>query len=317
VNRLSGATTRQDRLRVLSGAFVLVWSSGYVAAGLAVRDIAPLAITFWRFVAAAALLAVVAAVRRERWPRGRALWSAAGIGVLIFGVQFGPLYYGIAQGVPAGTTALIACSAPLLVAVFSVPLGWERLARQQWAGVALGVVGVAVTLADRVGRPPHVLDLAWTVLGLLGLVSGTMLQGRARFRAGRTSIAAVEIAAGAVVVGALAPWAGSMRIPDSFSALATMTWIAVVTGAGGPLLMFALLERRGALRTSSLLFIVPGITALASWPILHAPIGALAAVGLVVAGIGLWLALRSTSDAPESLPAEAMDEGQGDDVLVG
>jgi drug/metabolite transporter (DMT)-like permease len=146
---------------VLSGAFVLVWSSGYGRRRASRYATSPR----WRSRSGGSSpqppsSAVVAAVRRERWPRGRALWSAAGIGVLIFGVQFGPLYYGIAQGVPAGTTALIACSAPLLVAVFSVPLGWERLARQQWAGVALGVVGVAVTLADRVGRPPHVLDLA-------------------------------------------------------------------------------------------------------------------------------------------------------------
>ena len=213
MKRLEGSTTSPQRLPVLSVAFVLVWSSGYVVAGLAVRDIAPLAITFWRFVAAATLLGVVAVLRRERWPRGRALWSAAGIGVLIFGVQFGPLYYGIAKGVPAGTTALIACSAPLLVAVFSVLLGWERLAGRQWVGVGLGVVGVAITLADRVGRPTHVLDLGWTVLGLLGLASGTMLQGHAQFQAGRTAIATVEIAAGAVVVGILAPGRGRCGSP--------------------------------------------------------------------------------------------------------
>jgi hypothetical protein len=77
--------------------------------------------------------------------------------------------------------------------------------------------------------------------------------------------------------------------------------------------MFALLERRGALRTSSLLFVVPGITAVASWPILNAPVGALAAAGLVVAGLGLSLALRGPDHASRPLPAR---EGQADDLLV-
>jgi drug/metabolite transporter (DMT)-like permease len=295
VNFLDSSRTSRRQLRILSVTFVLVWSSGYVAAGLAVRDIAPLAITFWRFLVAATLLGVVALLRHETWPRGRTLWSAAGVGILLFGVQFGPLYYGIAKGVPAATTALIACSAPLLVAAFSVPLGWERLASQQWIGVGLGVLGVVVTLADRVGRPPQLRDLAWTVVGLLGLVSGTMLQGRARFAAGRAAVASVEIGAGAIVIGILAPGAGSMRVPLTVPALTVMAWIAVVAGAGAPLLMFALLERRGALRTSSLLLVVPGITALASWPILGARVGATAAVGLVIAGIGLSLALRDSS----------------------
>ena len=317
VKRLDGSAAPGNNLPALSAAFVLVWSSGYVAAGLAVRHIAPLAITFWRFVAAALLLGVVALSRRERWPRGRALWSAAGIGILIFGVQFGPLYYGIAQGVPAGTTALIACSAPLLVAVFSVPLGWERLRRVQWLGVALGVAGVAITLSDRVGRPPHILDLGWTVVGLLGLVSGTMLQGRARFNAGRAAVASVEIAAGAVVIGVLAPWAGPMRVPATFPALAVMAWISVVAGAGAPLLMFALIERRGALHTSSLLFVVPGITAVASWPILGTPIGATTAVGLVIAGIGLSLALRRNPLEVPRMPftgADGPDHAETDGV---
>jgi len=150
------------------------------------------------------------------------------------------------------------------------------------------------------------------VLGLLGLASGTVLQGRARFQAGRTAIASVEIAAGAIVVGVLAPWAGSMRVPVTFSALTTLAWISVVAGAGAPLLMFALLERRGALKTSSLLFVVPGITAVASWPILNAPVGATATVGLVVAGVGLSLALRGAAPVPEPLPA---GEGRPDDLL--
>ena len=53
----------------------------------------------------------LAAADGARWSR------MSGVGVLLFAVQFGGLYIGLADGMPAGTTALIACSAPLLVAV--------------------------------------------------------------------------------------------------------------------------------------------------------------------------------------------------------
>ena len=61
-------------------------------------------------------------------------------------------------------------------------------------------------------------------------------------------------------------------------------------GVGGPLLFFALIRQRGATRASSLLFVVPAVTALAAWPILGTPIGPTTVLGLLVAGLGLWLA---------------------------
>ena len=77
------------RLDALGTAFILVWSSGYLVGAIATRTMAPLAVTMWRFAIAAALLAVVAVVRRESWPRGREAVALLGIGVPMFAVQFG------------------------------------------------------------------------------------------------------------------------------------------------------------------------------------------------------------------------------------
>jgi len=158
-----------DRSGVL---FIGVWSSGYIGGSLATSAIAPLAANLWRFVLGGIVLAAIARHRREAWPRGRALGGAAVIGVLLFTVQFGGLYIGMASGTPASTTALIACSSPLLVAAVSAVLGWDRLSMRHWLGIALGVTGVAVTLADRLGRPPSLAALVWTLLGLAGLALG-------------------------------------------------------------------------------------------------------------------------------------------------
>ena len=186
--------------------------------------------------------------------------------------------------------SLIACSSPLLVAAAGATLGWDRLSTRQWAGIALGVVGVAVTLVDRLGRPPTVAALGWTLFGLAGLTAGTILQGRLRTTAGPAALAATEIAAAALVMAAWAPLAGSLIIPDTARASGSFLWIAIVPGIAGPLLFFALIRQRGATRASSLLFVVPAVTALAAWPILGAPIGTTTLCGLAIAGTGLWLA---------------------------
>jgi drug/metabolite transporter (DMT)-like permease len=277
------------RIEIYGIAFVLVWSSGYVFGALATQVIAPLAVTVWRFLLAAVVLAAIAVARRERWPRGRELAALAGIGVPMFAIQFGALYTALAEGMPASTTSLIACSSPLLVAVISSAARWEHLTPLRWAGIGLGVVGVATTLADRVGRPPSVGVLAWTVLGLVALASGTALQSRIKTAAGPAAVASVEVAAGFLVLAVWAPLRGSLTIPLTFHALGAFAWVSLVAGVGGPLLLFSLVRSCGPTRASSLLFAVPAITSIAAWPILGTRLGALTVVGLGVVGIALRL----------------------------
>jgi drug/metabolite transporter (DMT)-like permease len=277
------------RIEVYGIAFVLVWSSGYVFGALATQVIAPLAVTMWRFLVAAAVLAAIAWVRREQWPRGRQLVQLAAIGVPMFAIQFGALYTALADGMPASTTSLIACSSPLLVAVISSAARWERLSALRWAGIGLGVVGVATTLADRVGRPPNLGVLAWALLGLAALASGTALQSRVKTTAGPAAVASVEVAAAFVVLAVWAPLRGDLTIPLTFHALGTFAWLSLITGVGAPLLLFSLVRTNGATQASSLLFAVPAITAIASWPILGVRPGALTVVGLVIVGVALRL----------------------------
>ncbi len=293
---------------------MLVWSSGYVFGALATQVIAPLAITMWRFLVAAIVLAVISVVRRENWPRGRELLRLAAIGVPMFAVQFGALYTALAAGMPPSTTSLIACSSPLLVAVISSAAGWERLTALRWAGIGLGVAGVATTLADRVGRPPNAGALAWTLLGLAALAGGTALQSRVKTNAGPAAVASVEVAAAFVVLAVWAPLRGSLTIPLTFHAVATFTWLALVAGVGAPLLLFSLVRSVGATRASSLLFAVPAITAIASWPILGVRLGVLTLVGLVIVAIALRLG-RPRPQPPQDLDLTrteaAADPGAG------
>jgi drug/metabolite transporter (DMT)-like permease len=271
-------------------AFVLVWSSAYVVGAMAASAAPVLAVTLWRFVLATAVFAALAWRAGDAWPRGRReLTQVSAAGILLFGVQFGGIYLGLAAGMPAGTTALIACSSPLLVAAISAGLRWDRLGPWQWVGIALGVIGVAVSLADRVGLPSGLAAPAWTLLGLGGLTAGTLLQSRLRHSAGRYALPAVEMAAGTAVMAVWAPLHGDLAIPLTARAVGSFVWLATVAGIGGPLLLFHLISKHGATRASSRLFVVPAITALASWPLLGTPIVALTFVGLVLAAAGLRL----------------------------
>lgn len=142
------------------------------------------------------------------------------------------------------------------------------------------------------------------MLGLAGLAAGTILQSRLRTDAGPAALAATEITAATAVMAIWAPLEGSLTVPTTTRAVASLLWIAIVPGVGGPLLLFALIRRRGATRASSLLFAVPAVTALAAWPILGVPVGSTAVLGLAIAGTGLWLA-RSRESTPSAVTNRA------------
>jgi len=294
----------------LGPSFVLLWSSGYVVGSVATRDIAPLTVTLWRFVVSAAVLAGIAWWRRESWPRNpKDVALTVVTGVVAFAVQFCALYRALADGTPPATVALFACSSPMLVALVGAGLGWDRLSVRQWLGVALGVLGVVVTLSDRLGRPPSAAALGWVLIGTGGLAGGSLLQARLLGRGGPTALTAVQVAAAALVTAIWAPFAGSLAIPAEVSAWASFAWLAVFAGVVGPLMLFALIGRHGPTRGTSLLFLVPAVTAMVGWVLLREHVGSVAVLGLVVAGVGLWLGRRRTPPQPDPVPVVVAASG--------
>jgi drug/metabolite transporter (DMT)-like permease len=285
--------------------FILVWSSGYVVGAIAASAAPPLAVTLWRSVFATLVFAALAWRAGDAWPRGRAeLLRVSAAGILLFGVQFGGIYLGLGAGMPAGTTALIACSSPLLVAAISAALRWDRLGRWQWIGVVLGATGVVVALADRVAMPSGLAAPAWTLLGLAGLTFGTLLQSRLSRATGRYALPAVELAAATVVLAVWAPLHGDLAIPLTARSISSFAWLATVAGVGGPLLLFHLIRTHGATRASSTLFLVPAVAAIAAWPMLGTPIVPLTVVGLALSAAGLRLiAVRRVAEAAGQQPA--------------
>jgi len=163
--------------RILLPAFVLLWSSGYVVGAVALEAADPFPVLAARFTLAA-LVAVPLAMRRGRW-RGAPLGRLAVVGLLLQVVQFGGVYGGFALGVPAALSALVVLGlSPLVTTALAIGAGQERGDRKLWAGLAVGVAGVAISLAPELGSADVTVGIALTLIGMLGLSGGTVLQKR-------------------------------------------------------------------------------------------------------------------------------------------
>ncbi len=98
------------------------------------------------------------------------------VGVLLQATYLGGVWLAIALGMPAGVSALLVGSQPLLTALLAFTVN-ERASRLQWIGLLIGFVGVALVLSDRLtlaGVEP--LALAVNFLALAGITAGTLYQ---------------------------------------------------------------------------------------------------------------------------------------------
>jgi drug/metabolite transporter (DMT)-like permease len=288
-----GSVSRRGSLAEVatSAAFVLVWSSGYLVGSIGARHGPPLALTFWRFLIAFTVLAAAALVTRAPWPAGPRAWLHLLVaGTLLQAVQLGGIYLGFAAGVPAGLSSLVLSATPLVVAAAAVPLFAERLSGRQWLGLGLGLLGVALSLGSKLSGAGHQLaGYAFTVIALAGFAAGTLYQKRFGARVDLRSGTAVQLLGATATTLPLAAVHGGLTMPLTAPALGSLAWLATVNSTGGFLLLFALLRRRTGGAATSLLYLVPPVTALLGVPLLGQPLTLGTVAGMAVSGIGVAL----------------------------
>src|SRR4051794_3328441 len=219
--RHSGVMT--DRL--LLPSFIALWASGYVVGAVAIDVADPLPLLAARFTLAALLL-VPLALRGGRW-RGAPLKRIAVIGVLLQVLQFGGVYGGFALGVPAALSALVMLGlSPLVTTALAVASHQEWGDARLWTRLAVGVIGVAVSLAPALGSARVGAGVGLTVLAMLGLSSGTVLQKRwAGDTDPRVSAAVQSVTAAVLIIPVALAGGGHVEVgPQLILSVAWISW---------------------------------------------------------------------------------------------
>jgi len=293
--------------RIMGPLFVVLWSSGYLVGAIGIRDTPAFALTSWRFLIAAAVLALVAHVTRAPWPRSRQEWRDLVItGALMQGVQFGAGYAAIGLGVPAALVAMVLCLTPVLVAVASGPVLGERLGRLGIVGSALAVLGALIAGVSHLDDGGSAVGFALLVVGLVGFAGGTLYQKKRGTTMDLRTGTTVQLMAGAAVVLPAALLVdGGLPLPTTAIGAGAMAWLAIVNSVGAVLLLFVLLRRGTGAGVSGLLYLVPPVTALLAVPVLGQPIGPETLVGLAVTLAGVLLVNRDAKIMPIRVPAAA------------
>lgn len=282
-------------------SFLLLFSTGFVAARFGVEDADPFALLLMRSLLVLPLLGLILFGRRRplQWGTARARMQQAGVGMLLHGAYLGGVFAAIQTGMPAGLTALLVSMHPLATAALSGPLLGIRVTPRQWAGIACGAVGAALVLgagipgvtADPAGQAPALTaaGLIWCLISLAGISTSTLWQKRIGGQLGMVE-GLIWQYLGATLVFILAVLiTGSFTVNPTPQLILTLLWLVVAISIGAIWLLMLMLEQGEAHQVARLFFLVPPCAALMAYLLFDEQWTAvmMAGAALIVAGLAL------------------------------
>jgi drug/metabolite transporter (DMT)-like permease len=300
----------RTKIAIALGTVYVVWGSTYLGIAIAERTLPPLLMLSVRFAIAGGLLYGWSAWRGEVAVArpGRREWIAAAIvgGLLLF-VDTGGVAWA-EQRVASGFTALLIATVPLFTAVLDRTFFGVRLSLGAIAGIATGLLGVALL----VGQSAHIDPVgAAVVLGAgLAWAAGSAYARVAPLPKAPFLSASMQMLCAAAllaVAGAAMGEVGRVH-PSAISAASLAAFgFLVVFGSIVAFTAYGWLLRSGApsVLVSTYAYVNPGVAVLLGWLFAGDAVGGreLAAGVVILASLGmLVLSRHGPEEGVEALP---------------
>jgi len=262
-------------------------------------DAPAVAIAFWRCALGAAVLLPPALVRKDRFPRGRALYAGIASGVAL-GAHFGFWISSLDYTSVAASVVLVSTQ-PVFVAVLAYLLFGERTTPLSFLGIVVAIAGTAVIASDRTVGSAAILGNVLALAGAL-TVAVYVLIGRSS-RTGGVGVLPYSIVVYSAAAATLLPVALVFEVPLWGYSGETWFWLAAITV--GPQLMghtvfnWALRYVEASIVSGTILA-EPVVAALLAWLILSERPGVLTIIGGAIVLAGLYFLLRGRPSAVAS-----------------
>ena len=290
-------------VRAMPWVFVLIWSTGFVVARLAMPHAPPFSFLTVRFALSALCFFAWIALARAAWPVGRVQWGHLAVtGALMQAGYLGGVWAAVKAGIGAGTVALLVGLQPVLTALWVTATASRpgsgvagvatRVSPQQWLGLLLGLVGLAFVVWPKMGTGEVTpANLALAFIALLGITIGTLYQKRYVAPCDVRSASAVQMLA-ALVISAPIAFFEPEAMDWHPNLVAAMAWSVGILTLGGSSLLYLLIQRGAATRVASLMYLVPPCTALLAALMFGETLGARVLIGLLLTALGVWLVVQ-------------------------
>ena len=281
-------------LRLAPFLFVFLWSTGFIGAKYGLPYADALSFLLVRYFLVIGLMTVLALATRAPWPSDPRRWFHIGVsGVLVHAFYLGGVFVAIGHGLPAGVTALVVGMQPLLTAFGAGAFLGEKVTPRQWAGLALGFVGVFLVVSGKIGaEAPLVAMLIPAVVALLAITAGTLYQKKFCPSFDLRTGAVIQFLPTAAITALAIAVFGEFRVEWAPPFVFALGWLVLVLSLGAISLLNLLIRSGSAVNVATLFYLTPPTTALIAWAAFGETLGGIALAGMVLAVSGVWLARK-------------------------
>lgn len=283
---------------LLLGLAMLFWAGNSVVGRAVNADIPPIGLAFWRWVAAAVLIAPLAwsHVRRdwEALKRHRILLAFL---ALLGLAGFNALLYTALHTTTALNTVLLQSATPPLIFVCSFILYRERPNLWQVAGLLVALAGVAEIVS--LGRPADLLSLQLNPgdgLMLIAVAGYALYSALLKRKPAVHPLSFLAATCFLSVLVLLPPYMAEVlagdQMPLTGQAAWTLAYVAVFPSILAYLFFNRGVELLGANRAGQFMNLMPGFGAILAVVFLHESLQAYHGVGLLLIAAGIVLSSR-------------------------
>ncbi|NWJ40904.1 MAG: EamA family transporter [Geothrix sp.] len=280
----------------------VVWGSTYFAIALGLASFTPYGMVAARFSVAAVLALALGRLRGEAWPPWREVFHLMVVGALLLGGSNALVSYAELH-VSTGLVAVLAALVPLWLAVFS--LAMEPLGPKGWAGIALGIAGVAVLVWPSGGLRIHPGGLVAMVAAPLIWAWGTLHGKHFVHGGGLMTNVGLQMLTAALIGLAVAPLSGGfLRGPVTPKALWAIGYLILF----GSLLAFSayiyLAKAWPPAKMGTYAYLNPLVAVLLGSLILHEAFGLREILGMTIILAAVALVQLRQKPASRAVPSE-------------
>ena len=204
----------------------------------------------------------------------------------------GGVWAAVKLGMGSGLSSLIVGFQPVLTALWLAATG-SRILPRQWIGLVLGFIGLVMVVSRKfgMGGEANVLNLSLAVGALLSITVGTLYQKRFVKSCDVRTANTVQLMAALLFTLPLAALE-SEGVRWNSELMGAIAWSVLALTLGGSSLLYLLIQKGAAASVTSLMYLVPPVTAFIAWVLFSEAITLITILGTLLTAFGVALVVR-------------------------
>ncbi|MEM1040345.1 MAG: DMT family transporter [Pseudomonadota bacterium] len=280
-----------DRLAPI--LFVLIFSTGFVGARLAMPYSEPATFLALRFAITLVILVIIAWWAKALWPKGKTFAWLLLIGAMLHGIYLWTVFWVIDQGMPAGVSAVVIGLQPVTTALLAGLFLGETITTGHRAGLMLGFVGVLIVLwpgFDWASGGVTLVTVSVAAFGMLMLSTSTILQKAVGQTVDVRTSTAIQYIGALIPVTALSLLMENRIIDWTAEMVFAMAWAVIVLSIVAIYLLMWLIKRGSVAQVAGYFYLIPACAALLAWALFGETLSLLQLLGMVLCAVAVALA---------------------------